>query len=390
MAADSFIFYTGFSTSLIQLTSGNHDIVLTNLQMMNCFASGGFIQMRPSAVNPKTEIHDIVIDRLSLRWATKALRFSGSNGRPAHHITIQYSKIRDCHNGIYPDGEIRNVEIVGNEIFNINQDGSFGRGDSHAFGLYGAGDSIRIAYNHIHHVGGEGIIFYLDRHLHYLTHTTICYNYIHDIINQGPHKQNQRGIEIGGDDRPALHYHNQIYYNIIQNTGGAGIRLKTPYSKNLETNSWDVFNNVICNAAVGLTAHPTSGSILGFNLENNIFVNSRDADIDIQAFSDNINMDGNIYFPDGPKKIKITGVYSFSDSASRWIHWNSRRARPQDTHSIVADPMFTENPHVRDQSFKIDVHSPAKGAGIPVRITTDYFNNPIRSTPDIGVHQVSP
>ena len=387
--ADSFIFYTGFSPSLIQLVSGNHDIVVRHIAMMNCFGSGGFIQMRTSADSLKLPIHDILIGNMALRWATKALRFSGSKGKPAHHITIKNSMIRDCHNGIYPDGEIKNIEISGNEIFDINQDGSFGRGDSHAFGLYGGGDSILIAHNHIHHVGGEGIIFYIDKRLYYLTNVAICYNYIHDVVNKGPHKQNQRGIEIGGDDRPSSQYHNRIYYNIVLNTGGAGLRLKTPYSKNLRLNSWDIYNNVICSAAVGLTAHPVSGSILGFNLQNNIFLNSRDEHIDIQAFSDNITMDHNIYFPDGASKVKITGAITFSGSVHNWIQWNTASAVPSfDTHSLVVDPMFADSSFISDQSFKINSQSSARHAGINAGITSDYFGNRIETTPDIGVYQV--
>lgn len=78
-------------------------------------------------------------------------------------------------------------------------------------------------------------------------------------------------------------------------------------------------------------------------------------------------------------------LYSREQSEMFGNGYHTLMSTGQETHSLVADPMFTD---ADGYEFTLTMSSPAIDRGTDLSLSRDYFSNPVETLPDIGVHEV--
>jgi len=288
-------------------------------------------------------------------------------------------------------------------------------GDRHGIGVQGGTNGAVVEYNHLHHIGGEGIVFYNWSNYkengvrigNNQRDNTIRYNYIHDIKDLSPGClsgqsgcSNQRGIELGSDSQPALPETitgNVVHHNVLVRVNKIAFRFKS--TKSEAGYGWGIYNNVVYNSGVGavmidsdpMSPLPHSGAAY----RNNLFL----APTEVHMLAGNPSIprrrgtsfvDNNLYYPDGP--LFRAGGYTYNFAAWKTLFGF-------DANSLAADPLLT-NPATGDLhwagtpaviagggDFRPIVGSPAIDHGVAVGLTSDIASNPIGANPDIGAYE---
>jgi uncharacterized repeat protein (TIGR01451 family) len=319
--------------------------------------------------------------------------------------------------------------IAYNEIYNISPGnilpGCEGcvpypdNGDRHGIGIQG-GNGIVIEYNHMHNIGGEGIVIYnwsnnVENGVRIgqnQRENTIRYNYIHDIKDLSPGCQsgqtscsNQRGIELGSDSYPVIPESstgNIVHHNILSNVAGTAFRFKSYKPDSGFT--WRILNNVVYKAGVahefGLCAFNDGGLsrqfVPGHQFTNNIIMDSDSLHVNMASVQNpnNCPLDSsgtermnNLYFPDTPNGAG-NSRFKWENSYNNFAQWQS--VSQLDLTSIVGDPLFIDagNPDPLLRDFHLNPGSPAINAGVNVGLSADKDGNPIGANPDIGAYEL--
>ncbi len=386
---------------------GQSDFVLRNLVLMH--------QDRLVDVSGAQRI---TIEQNELSWATETAIRAALNSDDG---VIRNNRIHDVAGGIYFINQvdydnINNMDgwlIAGNEIHDVDQDCYYacqggGFADTHGIATQGATGNV-IERNHVHHVGGEGIILYAMKG-QTLRDNLIQYNLVHDVVDLNPYvairgKRNERGIEHGtsNEEVPDQTINNVVRYNVLVNIGGAALKLKS--SRPASGYSWSVLNNVVYNSGTSFVwyesdNHPDTHP--GFQLRNNIFVNPREMHLDQRTpdgDDSGIVISNNLFWPDDSP-----GVYRYSWNGVRYdshATWSEASGKGQD--SLTVEPRF-RNPVAGPfrfgpggpplvpgaGDFRLAADSPAIDRGAPVGASRDLTGNAIAGSPDLGAYEHQP
>lgn len=340
---------------------------------------------RNFAVNVVNQSY-ITINGLTLMGANAAAAFLNTN---AAHIVLQNNTISNSFQGIANSTDsgsnnliqnntiydtvqygillnntsATNYTIQNNEIRNV---GSLGGTLSDMQGIFAStGAGLLIQYNYIHN-GGDSTA----DHCIYLAATNgasstaiVRYNNLNNWLGDGIKVSNSQYVD--------------VYSNIIYGVGAAGITVEagSPSYVNL-------YNNTIANSAAGTGAYGvniTAGNYITF--KNNIIYNINyipssylsEFNIYIENSPTNLAIDYNVVYDPTPN---ASGYYAnYNGTAKTWAAW---QAAGYDTHSVKADPKFT-NPG--SSIFTLQSSSPAIDAGTNLGATYQMGLNPSSSWP---------
>ena len=320
--------------------------------------------------------------------------------------------------------------VAGNEIYNVSvYCDSCGLatsplGDRHAIGIQGGGNNNVFEFNHIHHVGGEGILYYNWSNRaggNLQQNNVIRYNYIHDVKDLNPYClagqtnkcSGEYGIALGSDSSPpapATIMNNRVYGNVLARIHGKAFRTKS--TKPASGFTWSFVNNTTIDSGIGVEfvvydAGTAPGHLGGAEFRNNIVYDSTadSANPHVLATRGNNAVDttgfamtNNTYFPDGPTMFKwsVTCCVETSNLAG----WAAISGITE-TGSLTLDPLFVDptasgnfiwagTPSViaGGGDFRLQgASSPARNAGTSVGVITDILRNPVAGTPDMGAYE---
>ena len=404
-SANDHIYYAGYSKPCIFSSNRNNFNIMRLKVMMGAGSKyKGVITLR--------NLHHVTLDEVSVKWGVYGIVFSPEwsdrKKVSSDYVIIRNCTVSECRAGIYPFGRVNHCLITGNHIYDIDQHGYYlylkkdrWNGDIHGIALQGGGDDLRIEGNHVHHVGSEGIFPYGDNNpegvnVQNLQNFSIKYNLVHDIQYLGsavkPYSSSGK--------QSALYYNqnnnfpseglsnNVMAYNILYNAAH-GVRMKCNANKNTGKAPWEVYNNVIYNADIGLSWYST-GSFNPYNkpgvtFKNNIIMNARSAFVSIATPTikeyDQVFFDNNIYYPDLTEGFQWPGGKGNFDA---WKSWNS--GAYLDGHSKIANPRFVD--HLR-HDFHLLEDSPAIDGGQFVGLREDHEGKlvPQGKAPEIGAFE---
>jgi uncharacterized repeat protein (TIGR01451 family) len=312
-----------------------------------------------------------------------------------------------------------NWRIENNEIFNVSTQCRFcGLGsdlpDRHAIGFQSGNNTI-IQYNHIHHVGGEGVVFYnwSDRQGgNAQRNNLIRYNLIQDVRDLNPRCldgtavcANQRGIEMGSDPSspdPETITGNIVHHNVLVRVHGTALRTKS--TKPLNGYSWRFLNNTVVDSGLGFEFSLYSaayGHLAGLEFRNNIIHDSVPDAVNPHVRANayvlatdvsGVGFSHNLFHPDGP-------------TAFRWIAQNTNFAGWVAYSGFPSAGSVTSNPAFMNASsgtflwaaqsaaepgagdYQLASTSPALNAGLNVGLTADMLGNPVAGSPDFGAYE---
>ena len=270
--------------------------------------------------------------------------FYGSNdvvieNNTVHHTGLNFAMSNGIQTGGNTDGDpVHDIIVRGNEIYNTthNPGGFDGNGLEIDIGSY----NVSAYQNTIYNTHGAGIIVYRA----------------HD---------------------------NDIYYNIIYNTGNGDAGY--PFQRGVIVSrayDIDIFNNTIYDPnGIGIYLSGIEGdTTFNISVKNNIFSGSVDFAVYVADEYSllNLSFDYNAwYFTSGKMAYWNTTEYvALSD-------WQSGQA--QDANSINSNPLFTD---ASGNDFILQATSPCINAGTNVGLTQDYWGNGmIGSSWDIGAYE---
>jgi hypothetical protein len=300
-------------------------------------------------------------------------------------------------------------------------------GDRHAIGVQGGTNGAIVEYNHIHHVGGEGIVFYnwsSYKENNVLVgnnqrDNVIRYNYVHDIKDLYPGClsgqvacSGERGIQLGSDSQAALPdtiTGNVVHHNVLARVNQIALRFKATTADGVY--GWRVLNNVVYESGIGIatgTNNPSSpGPYSGTEYRNNLILNPTSAHVlvTLPTASTVSNtdmrdlMDRNLYYPDGPLFRTLEQFYH-PDLETNYTFSGWQALFNLDANSLTADPLLT-NPVSGDfqwagipsviagaGDFRPVMGSPVMEQGTDVGLTSDIAGNPIGGAPEIGAYEI--
>ncbi len=158
---------------------------------------------------------------------------------------------------------------------------------------------------------------------------------------------------------------NKVYYNIFKNNQ-VGINISSYLA------SADVFNNVFFGNSTGISV---SYSLL--TLYNNIFYLEKAGDKALNANTDNLVSDNNIYYPEKE------GFISVANANYNSLH-AFQETRRLDMNSFNLDPRFSDS---YNENYSVEPSSPAIDAGKTVGLNQDFYGKmvPCGDKPDIGL-----
>lgn len=237
-----------------------------------------------------------------------------------------------------------NSKFYGNSFHNV-QGGTLNHGmyfDSYS-------DNVEVAYNQIYDMSGGNIIQLYNSNGADLRNFSIHHNLLHDGSRYGLNFS-EGTVSV------------QAYNNIIYNTALSGIRFATTAGAKI-----DVYYNTLYN----VSTNPPSSSYRAVNND---------------GWGDGITVRNNIVHT-----IDATQFYGNSTTNTNLVldnnlYWGITAAAPaEDTHAIVADPMFKDAESNHD--FHLLSGSPAVDKAAPgITIGNDFYFNirPRGGAPDIG------
>jgi hypothetical protein len=185
----------------------------------------------------------------------------GSTG--TDYLTVKHNLITQTATGVYTISmhtwQNSNHLYVGyNHFIDIDTENNYGNGDTHAIGIQGGSWNL-FEHNLIDGAGGSGITMYQGpdnqdgqppQEMH---DNVIRYNVVKNVYTTRSNSSisgasNQRGIEICDSHYvgPSTSYNNSVYYNVIANVTGDGLRSKAhaPGAGHGEY-QWRWLNNVV-------------------------------------------------------------------------------------------------------------------------------------------------
>jgi hypothetical protein len=300
-------------------------------------------------------------------------------------------------------------------------------GDRHAIGVQGGTNGAVVEYNHIHHIGGEGIVFY-----NWSNYTVngirvgnnqrdniIRFNYVHDIKDLYPGClsgqvacSGERGIQLGGDSQPPLPdtiTGNVAHHNVLARVNQIALKFKATTENGVY--GWRALNNVVYESGIGIatgTNNPDSpGPYSGVEYRNNMILNPTSAHVlvTLPTASTVSNtdmrdlMDHNLYYPDGPLFRTLEQFYH-PDLETNYTFSGWQALFNLDANSLTADPLLA-NPASGDfqwagtpsvipgaGDFRPVMGSPVMDRGTDVGLTTDIAGNPVGGAPEIGSYEI--
>lgn len=168
---------------------------------------------------------------------------------------------------------------------------------------------------------------------------------------------------------------NRIYDNIVLNAGLPGVGAFQSWVGSGIASSvqdWtDFANNTVMNAQYGINlsvngVHPNG------RIENNIIANITNNCIKIGNVAGAVvDCDYNLFYTN---IVVPSAVFSITGSLTH------------DTHSIYGNPLLASLSPSTANDFKLQIGSPARGAGIPI-LATDYAGLPFANPPSIGAFE---
>ena len=348
----------------------------------------------------------------------------GSTG--TDYLTIRDNLITQTATGIYTVSmhtwQNSNHLYVGhNRFIDIDTENNYGNPDAHAIALQGGSFNL-IEHNVIDGAGGSGITFYQGpdnsdgQPPHEMHDNVVRYNLVTNIYTSHtnmskPGAQNCRGIEIC-DSRyqsNGTSYNNSVYYNVIANVTGDGLRSKahSPGVTGHGKYQWRWLNNVVMDCGVGFS---TIHECIGPNstdcrkneqVANNVFFRSKaahvdgwDPDLDRPRGSRYTHhaddWQHNLFFPDGP------AMFCFGLCANGRLPCHNcttfaefhRRDHPHPTYDIVHPPCF-HNATKLPLGLRPEVGSLLLQGGVDVGLSFDWAGTALAAgtPPSIGVFQ---
>ena len=196
----------------------------------------------------------------------------------------------------------------------------------------------------------------------------IRYNYVHDTADD-----NLWFVDLNDAD-------GKTYYNLFINAADNGADIRDCLNAGL------MANNIFYNS-VNWSILPT-GADTNVNFKNNIVYRATETtDMYFIYHSTPIGstFDNNIYYDSTGYCVGAKFAKVGAGSGETFATW---QARPQDAHSLNADPLMTD-PDNGD--FTLQAGSPCINAGVDVGLTTDYAWNAVPkcsdSLPDIGAYE---
>ena len=267
-----------------------------------------------------------------IRWASFAgvsvghvpLQDNGTN-----YLTIRDNVITQTATGVYLISmhtwqNTNHLYLGHNRFIDIDTENNYGNTDSHAIGIQGGSFNL-IEHNVIDGAGGSGITFYQgpdnkdgqppqDMHDNVVRYNLVTNIYTTHTNPSKPGAVNQRGIEICDSHYQSngTSYNNSVYYNVIANVSGDGLRSKAHApGPGHGAYSWRWLNNIVMDSGVGFSTineciGPTEADCRkNEQVANNVFLRSKSAHHDGWDPTSRTSHRGddwqhNLYFPDGP------------------------------------------------------------------------------------------
>lgn len=269
---------------------------------------------------------------------------NGGNG-----VYIINQRFPNEHNSSY-------WHIYNNKISNMQ-----GTIDSHGIGIQGGHDHL-VEFNEIYECG-SGITWWAHDGQD-LYNNVARFNYIQG-AKKRPDGGNGRGIEFSPDNDVLLEhfYNNDIYSNIVNTCGGAGIRWKSGDRQS------EVYNNTVYNCAPNYQHQtPTQGhSMVAFIFKNNISVSPAAAEMQyhvrvapgLEYGMREGDIDNNLYYP-------TEGELFFTpDGACDYLCWSARLdlGTPDNGTSVRQHPQFASSTLANWTDFRLSPSSSAIDAG---------------------------
>ena len=333
------------------------------------------------------------------------------------HLTIKHNVITQTATGVYTISmhtwQNSNHLYVGhNRFIDIDTENNYGNGDTHAIACQGGSHQI-IEHNVIDGAGGSGITFYQGpdnkdgqppQEMH---DNVIRYNLVMNIFTLNTNRSakpgagNQRGIEICDSHYQSngTSYNNSVYYNVISNASGDGLRSKAHSSNGHGEYQWRWLNNVVMDCGVGFS---TISECVGPNetdcrkdeqVANNVFLRSKSAHTNgwhPTAHPDD-DWQHNLFYPDGPAMFCVglcaNGRLPCRNcTAFAGFQRDEPSGRP--THSMAQPPRF-RNATQLPFGLRPQPGSPLLGGGVDVGLRYDWAGTALEAgtAPSIGVFQ---
>jgi hypothetical protein len=385
--------YTTSSYPAIDIRDVDH-VVVRNLAIRNVSTAAGMIGIE-NAQHVRIENND-------LRWSgglAVAVRRDADFGR------ITGNRIYQSAQGItfgVGDDSANNADywiIAGNEVYDLDQECYYCNDDNEGIGIQGGTGNV-IEFNHLHHIGGSGIVIYTFVG-QVLKDTVVRYNFIHDIEDLGG-QRNARGFDRGSssEDSPVAVSGNRFEYNVIARVANEGIRIKEAPAES--GYMWSIFNNVVYDVGVSFAWSEYTAGDVAFRASNNIFANPRRRHIDQQAYRESdshagILMESNIYYPDGsPGRPLFTWANVAYESLQSW-----QAASGIGGGSVIANPRFVDPVHGDFHwagserlipgagDFRLQSESPAINAAAHSVAPRDINGQAVTDGPDIGAYEAA-
>ena len=427
-------------------TGGNGPVQITN----RSYVTLRDLALYSSMVQYTIDLHNadnIVIENNDIQWGSHNVTIwdDSDNGiirnNRIHDSTgsgIYFLTGREDTNTTSNDGWL----VQNNEIYNVSPQcqwcgvTSGDTGDRHSIGVQGGGNNNIFEFNHIHHSGGDGIVFYnwsAAMNGNAQRNNIIRYNYIHDVKDLNPlckpsapgewdepdpgfpvKCQMNFGIVMTGDALPAnpdTITGNIVHHNVLARING--IALKTKSTQSLSGYTWRFLNNTIIDSGIGLEFTVYDGAVPPYRLggaefRNNIIYNSVNQHLrayllnavpDTSAFG----MSNNIYYPDGTGMFKF-GHHPNNTVSSDFAGWDDN-SHIVDAGSLTSDPLFVDPTTAGafawggpplvipgDGNFQLPIASPALDSGAPFNLSpepdADILGNPMAGTRDRGAYEL--
>ena len=250
-------------------------------------------------VGPVERVLDVVggsvltVSGCSMRYGSFsaiAINFKSAAGSGLQGGDIVNNSMSESGSGLYVVNQGRafdasantnRLRVSHNQIFDLDIENRYLSRDNLAIGIQGGVGNV-VERNAIHNVGGSCITLYQGPG-QIMENFVIRYNFCSNVTCKPGSGKNQRGIEydnanaVGNGTIPPSG-NNSVYYNVIVNTSGVGMRSKALSMPGMNGGprsscTWRWENNVVVAAGVGFDTQYMAGQAIihGDCVHNNIF-----------------------------------------------------------------------------------------------------------------------